>query len=81
MARPMPKLFKPELEAYELMRAGRFAEALPFAEDAVAGQRVCVPVHGMLARILLHLGRAGEAEQVVTPSAAVRLYKSPSMRV
>jgi tetratricopeptide (TPR) repeat protein len=56
---------KPDLEAYRLMRAGRFAEALPFAERAVAGQRACVPAHGMLATILLQLGRAREAEEIV----------------
>jgi tetratricopeptide (TPR) repeat protein len=48
------------------MRAGRFAEALPFAERAIAGKRVCVPAHGMLATILLQLGRAVEAEMVVS---------------
>ena len=47
------------------MQTGRFSEALEFAERAVAGQRVCVPAHGMLARILLQLGRAREAEEVV----------------
>jgi tetratricopeptide (TPR) repeat protein len=56
---------KPDLEAYRLMCAGRYAEALEFAERAVAGESVCVPAHGMLATILLQLGRAGEAEQVV----------------
>jgi tetratricopeptide (TPR) repeat protein len=55
----------PDIEAYRLMLAGRFSEALPFAERAVAGKRVCVPAHGMLATILLHLGRAGEADEVV----------------
>jgi tetratricopeptide (TPR) repeat protein len=47
------------------MQAGRFSEALEFAERAVAGQRACVPAHGMLATILLQLGRADEAEEVV----------------
>jgi tetratricopeptide (TPR) repeat protein len=47
------------------MHAGRFADALPFAEQAVAGKQVCLPAHGMLAAILLQLGRAGEAEAVV----------------
>lgn len=55
----------PDIEAYRLMLAGRFSEALPFAERAVAGKRVCVPAHGMLATILLHLGRPGEADEVV----------------
>src|SRR4029077_4986037 len=56
----------PDVEAYQLMRAGRFAEALPFAEQAIARQSVCVPAHGMLARILLQLGRAEDAEAVVS---------------
>lgn len=56
---------KPDLEAYRLMCAGRYAEALPFAERAVAGASTCLPAHGMLATILLQLGRAGDAEQVV----------------
>jgi tetratricopeptide (TPR) repeat protein len=54
-----------DVEAFRLMQAGRFAEALEFAERAVAGQRACVPAHGMLATILLNLGRAGEADEVV----------------
>jgi len=55
----------PHAEAYRLMRAGRFADALPHALRAVAGQRVCLPGHGLLATILLHLGRASDAETVV----------------
>jgi tetratricopeptide (TPR) repeat protein len=47
------------------MCAGRLPEALKFPERAVAGQRTCVPAHGMLATILLRLGRAREAETVV----------------
>src|ERR1700722_12224524 len=56
---------RPDIEAYRLMQAGRLSEALGFAERAVAGQRVCVPAHGMLATILLQLGRADDAEDVV----------------
>jgi len=52
------------------MCAGRFAEALPFAERAVAQARVCLPAHGMLATILLQLGRAGEAEATVRHALA-----------
>jgi tetratricopeptide (TPR) repeat protein len=55
-----------DIEAYRLMRAGRFVDALIFAERAVAGARVCLPAHGMLATILLHLGRPRDAEIVVT---------------
>src|ERR1700739_3147907 len=55
----------PDVEAYRLMRAGDFSAALPFAERAVEGKRVCLPAHGMLASILLHLGRAADAESLV----------------
>lgn len=48
------------------MRAGRFAEALPLAEQAVSGARVCLPAHGLLASILLQLGRASDAEAVIS---------------
>ncbi len=48
------------------MRAGRFADALVFAERAVLGQNACVPAHGMLATILLQLGRPQDAEMVVS---------------
>lgn len=48
------------------MRAGRFAEALPLAERAVAGAQDCLPGHSFVASILLKLGRAQDAEQVVT---------------
>ena len=54
-----------DVEAYRLMRAGDFRAALPLAERAVAGKRVCLPAHGMLASILLHLGRAADAENLV----------------
>jgi tetratricopeptide (TPR) repeat protein len=57
--------YRPDIEAYRLMCAGRFPEALPFAEQAVEDGRFCVPAHGMLATILLHLGRAPEADAVV----------------
>jgi Sulfotransferase family/Tetratricopeptide repeat len=52
-------------EGYRLMQAGRFDDALVFAERAVAGARVCLPGHGFLASVLLKLGRAEDAEQVV----------------
>ncbi|MEP7244731.1 MAG: sulfotransferase [Gammaproteobacteria bacterium] len=54
------------IEAYRLMRAGRLVEALRLAESDVAGQSVCLPTHGMLATLLLQLGRAPDAEQVVS---------------
>ena len=56
----------PDVEAFRLMRAGDFRAALPFAERAVAGKRICTPAHGMLASILLHLGRSAEAENLVS---------------
>lgn len=52
-------------EAYRLMKAGRLDEALVFAERAVAGARICLPEHGLLASVLLKLGRVEDAEQVV----------------
>jgi tetratricopeptide (TPR) repeat protein len=66
----MPAFARPDIEAYRLMCAGQFAAALPFAERAVAGERACVPAHGMLATILLNLGRAPQAEQVVQQALA-----------
>ena len=47
------------------MRAGRLAEALTFAQQAVAGKTACSPAHGVLAMILLRLGRAAEADAVI----------------
>ncbi len=55
----------PDVEAFRLMQAGRFAEALPFAERAAARQRTCVPAHGLLATILLQLGRPADAAAVI----------------
>ncbi|HEV2444013.1 MAG TPA: sulfotransferase [Steroidobacteraceae bacterium] len=52
----------PEAEALRLMRAGRLAEALGLAEQAVAAKTACSPAHGVLATILLQLGRPAEAE-------------------
>jgi tetratricopeptide (TPR) repeat protein len=66
----------PEIEAYELLAAGRFAEALPLAEKAVAGQTVCLPTHGMLATILVHLGRREDAERVI--EQALKLQEGPA---
>jgi tetratricopeptide (TPR) repeat protein len=58
-----------DIEAYRLLRAGRFLDALPFAERAVADKRACVPSHGLLATILLRLGRASDAAVVVARAA------------
>ena len=59
----------PDVEAFRLMRTGDFRAALPFAERAVEGKRVCLPAHGMLASILLHLGRAADAQSLVSRAA------------
>src|SRR5208282_4264460 len=56
----------PDVEAHRLMAAKRFEEALPLAERAVADSRICRPAHGLLAMILMQLGRADEAGEVVT---------------
>ncbi len=48
------------------MDAKQLGEALAHAERRVKGARVCRPEHGLLASILLKLGRAADAEQVVT---------------
>jgi tetratricopeptide (TPR) repeat protein len=66
----------PEIEAYNLLAAGRFAAALPLAEKAVAGQTVCLPTHGMLATILVHLGRREEAERVI--EQALQFQEGPA---
>jgi len=62
----------PEAEAFRLLRAGRPAAALAFAERAVAGRTVCSPSHGLLATILLRLGRRGDADAVVESAVKLR---------
>lgn len=52
------------------MQAGRLAEAVGYAEQAVAGSRVCLRAHGLLATLHLNLGQALQAEQVVTQALA-----------
>ena len=52
-----------------MLRAGRPADALVFAERAVADARVCLPTHGLLATILMRLGRASDAEAVISRAA------------
>jgi tetratricopeptide (TPR) repeat protein len=61
----------PEAEAFRLLRAGRPAEALVFAERAVRAKTMCSPSHGVLATILLRLGRAADADAVV--ESAIKL--------
>src|SRR5579863_9013244 len=64
-----PPSANPDAEAYRLMRAGRLAEALRFARQAVAAKTACSPAHGVLAMILLRLGRAAEADAVIESAA------------
>src|ERR1700761_744031 len=59
-----------DIEAYRLMRAGDFAAALPWAQRAVAGASRCLPAHGMLATILIHLARLEEAEHTIEEAIA-----------
>jgi tetratricopeptide (TPR) repeat protein len=66
----------PEVEAYNLMTAGRFAEALPLVERALVGQGVCLPTHGMLATILVQLGRRADAQRVI--EQALQLQEGPA---
>lgn len=61
----------PDVEAFRMMRAGLFEAALPLAEKAVAGKTQCAPAHGLLATILLQLGRTADADAVI--ENAVRL--------
>ncbi len=56
-------------DAYRLMRAGRCAEALSIAAEAVAHASVCLAGHALLASILLKLGRVGEADAIVHMAA------------
>ena len=51
--------------AYQLMRAGRLAAALPYARAAVSTAAACTSEHGMLATILCGMGQRAEAEEVV----------------
>jgi Flp pilus assembly protein TadD len=47
------------------MNAQQLGEALVHVERKLEGARVCRPEHGLLAALLLRLGRAADAEQVV----------------
>jgi tetratricopeptide (TPR) repeat protein len=61
---------RPDAEALRLANAGRFLDALSFAERATSGSRMCLRAHGLLATILLRLGRSREAEAVVAAALA-----------
>jgi Tfp pilus assembly protein PilF len=58
-------------EAYRLLQAGQLEQALGFAARAVAGARSCLPAHGLLASVLLKLGRNADAEQVIADALAL----------
>jgi tetratricopeptide (TPR) repeat protein len=53
------------------MNVRQLGEALRYVERIVDGARVCRPEHGMLATVLLKLGRPADAEQVVTSALAL----------
>jgi tetratricopeptide (TPR) repeat protein len=55
----------PAVAAYRLMQAGDLEQALAAARRAVAGARACLPSHGLLATVLVRLGRNADAEQVI----------------
>lgn len=54
-----------DADAFRLMKAGRLPEALVCAQRAVAGKTHCSPSHGLLATILLRLGRPADANRVI----------------
>ena len=54
-----------DVEALEFLRAGRLREAEHKAREAVAGARVCLPAHGLLASILFKQGNLEAAEHEV----------------
>jgi len=53
------------------MNAQQLGEALRYAERMVKGARACRPEHGMLAFVLMKLGRSADAEQAVTSAIAL----------
>jgi hypothetical protein len=57
--------------AQQPLDPGQLAQALAYAQGAVGGASVCRPEHGMLASVLLRLGRAEDAEQVITQALAL----------
>jgi len=61
----------PDVTAFKLMKAGRHAEALTFARQAVAGATRCTPAHALLATILLSLGRPQQAAEVVAEALTI----------
>lgn len=66
-----PEQSQAHVQAHELMRAGRHAQALPLARKAVAGLSRCTPAQGLLAAILLNLGQDREALSVIEAASAL----------
>ena len=66
----------PDAEAAHLLRSGHPAQALPLAERAVAARRACSAAHGLLAMILVRLGRTPDAEAVI--DSALQLPAGPA---
>lgn len=60
-----------QIRAHELMRAGRHAEALPWARQAVAGLGTCGPAHSLLATLLVHCDRRDEALAVIAQASVL----------
>ncbi len=57
--------------AMRLMQAGRLEEARAAAAEAADGLQSCMPVHGLLALILLQLNERQAAEEVIERAAAL----------
>lgn len=55
----------PSNDAVQQLNARQLADALAYAEHAVAEARVCRPEHALLASVLLKLGRTADAEGVI----------------
>ncbi len=58
-------------QAMHLMMAGRLEEALACADEALAGVRSLIPVHGLRANLLLQLGREEAAVAGVNAASAL----------
>jgi len=61
----------PLTDPRQLLRLGRADEARALAEQAIAGARVCLPMHGFLASVLVSLGRRADAAAVVQEALAL----------
>lgn len=59
------------MEADRLVQSGRLEQTLDFARRATRGSRICRPEHGLLAAILLRLGRIDESAAVIAEAASL----------